>query len=69
MTCFIYPVVVGWTWGSGWLAAEGFHDFAGCGIVHMVGGVAGFWGALILGARIGRFEEFTSLDNGLKNRR
>jgi Amt family ammonium transporter len=69
MTCFIYPVVVGWTWGNGWLAALGFRDFAGCGIVHMLGGVAAFWGALICGARIGRFENPSTLKSDLNNRR
>ena len=59
MTGIIYPVVVSWTWGSGWLGdgtddSRGFHDFAGCGIVHMVGGVAGFCGALVLGPRHGK---------------
>ena len=59
MTGFIYPVVVGWCWGGGWLgdgdpANKGFHDFAGCGIVHMVGGVAGFCGALVIGPRHGK---------------
>ena len=58
MTGFIYPVVVGWCWGGGWLgdvsdSGKGFHDFAGTGIVHMVGGVAGFVGARITGARYG----------------
>lgn len=54
MTSFIYPVVVAWTWGGGWLTALGFHDFAGTGIVHMVGGVAGFVGALIIKPRHGK---------------
>ena len=59
MTGFIYPVVVGWCWGGGWLGdagedSKGFHDFAGTGIVHMVGGVAGFCGALVIGPRHGK---------------
>ena len=54
MTAFIYPVVVGWTWGGGWLGSLGFHDFAGTGIVHMLGGVAGFVGAVIIGPRHGK---------------
>jgi ammonium transporter, Amt family len=54
MTAFIYPVVVGWTWGGGWLSGLGFHDFAGTGIVHMVGGVAGFVGAAVIGPRHGK---------------
>ena len=56
MTGFIYPIVVGWVWGGGWLGdvndqGKGFHDFAGTGIVHMVGGVSGFIGALVIGPR------------------
>ena len=56
MTGFIYPVVVGWCWGGGWLGANGmgFQDFAGTGIVHMVGGVSGFIGAAIVGPRHGK---------------
>ena len=51
----IYPVVVNWKWGGGWLDTLGFVDFAGSGLVHMVGGVAALMGALILGPRIGKF--------------
>ena len=34
MTSFIYPVVVAWSWGGGWLASlfgVGYMDFAGPG--------------------------------------
>ena len=48
---FIYPIILAWTWGHGWLAAKGFHDFAGTGVIHLVGGTAAFWGALIVGER------------------
>ena len=48
---FIYPVILAWTWGKGWLYSKGFHDFAGTGIIHLVGGTAAFWGALIVGER------------------
>jgi len=54
MTGFIYPVVVSWTWGGGFLAEKGFTDHSGCGIVHMVGGVAGFVGAAVVGPRHGK---------------
>jgi Amt family ammonium transporter len=78
ITVFIYPVVVHWGWGAGWLSAwgampdadgnarpllsgkdtsRGMIDFAGSGIVHMVGGVAGLMGAIVIGPRKGRFTE------------
>lgn len=55
ITAFLYPVVVHWTWGGGWLAAGGYLDFAGSGIVHLVGGVCGLVGAIMVGPRSGRF--------------
>lgn len=53
----IYPVVVHWNWGGGWLAqlATPFHDFAGSTMVHMTGGVAALMGAAVLGPRLGRY--------------
>ncbi len=50
----IYPVVVFWTWGGGWIAAQGFIDFAGSTIVHMTGGIVALVGAYVLGPRAGR---------------
>lgn len=50
----IYPIVVFWTWGSGWIAAQGFIDFAGSAIVHMTGGIVALVGAYVLGPRAGR---------------
>lgn len=50
----IYPVVVHWVWGGGWLSALGFHDFAGSTVVHTVGGVVALVGAIMLGPRTGR---------------
>lgn len=57
MTAWIYPVIVSWTWGGGWLADLGYSDFAGSGVVHLTGGVAGIVGAAFVGPRIGRFEK------------
>lgn len=54
MTAFVYPVVVSWVWGGGWLQAHGFTDFAGSGCVHLIGGTAGFLGAWIVGPRHGK---------------
>ena len=51
----IYPIVMGWQWGGGWLAAAGFSDFAGSTLVHSTGGAAALAGALLLGPRLGRF--------------
>jgi len=56
MTAFVYPVVVAWTWGYGFLGANNYMDFAGSGIVHMCGGVGALVGAAIAGPRTGRFE-------------
>ena len=58
-----YPLFGAWTWGGGWLAktwdtmglGAGYVDFAGSGVVHAMGGVAGLAGALVLGPRIGKY--------------
>ena len=55
LTAFIYPVVGAWTWGGGWLAEMGFSDFAGSTIVHSTGGWAALAGAIVVGARRGKF--------------
>ncbi len=55
LSAFIYPIQASWTWGGGWLAAAGFSDFAGSTIVHSVGGWAALAGAIVLGARRGKF--------------
>ena len=55
LTGFIYPIVMGWQWGGGWLAELGFSDFAGSTLVHSTGGAAALAGAILLGARNGRF--------------
>jgi Amt family ammonium transporter len=60
-----YPIFGAWTWGGGWLSQVGnsmhlglgYVDFAGSGVVHAVGGVAGLAGAIVLGPRIGKFNK------------
>ena len=53
----IYPVSGHWIWGGGWLSQLGFHDFAGSTAVHMLGGVCALVGAIMLGPRIGKYDE------------
>ncbi|KAI0566162.1 Ammonium/urea transporter [Gracilaria domingensis] len=62
LTSFVYPVVSHWVWGGGFLSSyfgTGMIDFAGCSVVHMVGGFAGLAGAIIVGPRMGRFDSET----------
>ncbi len=57
ISAVIYPVVVHWLWGGGWLSqlSTPYHDFAGSSIVHMTGGVAALMGAWTLGPRLGKY--------------
>ncbi|CAM9690808.1 unnamed protein product [Discosporangium mesarthrocarpum] len=69
LTMFIYPVVVHWGWHSeGWaspwteeasdtLFGCGATDFAGSGVVHMTGGAAALIASIVVGPRVGRFNE------------
>ncbi|MBR6476851.1 MAG: ammonium transporter [Lachnospiraceae bacterium] len=55
ISAFIYPIEAHWTWGGGFLAQMGFHDFAGSNCIHMVGGICALIGAIMVGPRIGKF--------------
>jgi Amt family ammonium transporter len=60
ITAWVYPLFGSWAWGGavsgeGWLAALGFHDFAGATVVHSVGGWLALAGVVVLGPRRGRF--------------
>mmetsp|Transcript_11323 Transcript_11323/g.34658 ORF Transcript_11323/g.34658 Transcript_11323/m.34658 type:complete len:490 (+) Transcript_11323:282-1751(+) len=66
LTSFVYPVSAHWVWSRfGWLSPSlpnplfntGLIDFAGSLVVHTVGGFAGLIGAIIVGPRLGRFDE------------
>ena len=65
-SAILYPFYGNWVWGGGFLSqlgamgpnwGHGAVDFAGSGVVHAIGGVAAFWGAKILGPRIGKFDK------------
>lgn len=55
VTAVIYPVSGHWIWNGGWLAEMGFHDFAGSTVVHSVGAWAALVGAIVIGARRGKY--------------
>ena len=55
LTGILYPITGSWQWGGGWLSELGFSDFAGSTLVHSVGGWAALAGAILLGARKGKF--------------
>lgn len=65
VSMFIYPLVGNWVWGGGWLAnlgrtldlGNGSVDFAGSGVVHTTGGAVGLAVAMVLGPRLGRFND------------
>lgn len=58
ISLIVYPIEAHWVWGpNGWLAAMGFHDFAGSACIHFVGGLTAMIGASMLGARIGKFNK------------
>jgi Amt family ammonium transporter len=65
VSTIIYPIYGMWAWGGGWLSqigakwglGIGYADFAGSGVVHAVGGWTALAGAMVLGARIGKYNK------------
>ncbi len=53
----IYPIVGHWIWGGGWLSEFGMQDFAGSTVVHLSGAMAALAGTLLLGPRIGKYDD------------
>ncbi len=57
ISALIYPIEGHWSWGGGWLSEMGFHDFAGSTVVHLCGGALALAGAIVIGPRIGKYDE------------
>jgi len=53
----IYPLVGHWIWGGGWLGSLGMQDFAGSTVVHLSGAMAALAGTLLLGPRLGKYDD------------
>ncbi|KAG2487831.1 hypothetical protein HYH03_013548 [Edaphochlamys debaryana] len=74
MPAWVYPVVVHWLWSpNGWLSAKnaedrilgvGAIDYAGSGVVHLMGGMAALVGSAFVGPRVGRFATAGSAGTG-----
>jgi Amt family ammonium transporter len=59
----MYPLAAHWVWNpNGWLAVQGFNDFAGSAAVHAMGGFAALAGAIVLGPRLGKYNEDGSIN-------
>ena len=52
---WVYPVVTHWAWDGGWLSEMGYSDFAGSGVVHLLGAACALVGCAMIGPRRGRF--------------
>ena len=58
---FIFPLGLAWCWNDGWLQNLGFIDYGGVAIVHVMGGLSGYMGTLMIGPRVGLFSPDTKL--------
>lgn len=64
-----FPIVSHWLWSEfGWLSygklsgrlfGSGAFDLAGSGVVHVTGGTAALIGVILVGPRVGRYDEAT----------
>jgi Amt family ammonium transporter len=57
ISAIVYPISGHWVWGGGWISQLGFHDFAGSGVVHMIGGLVALTGAYLVGPRNGKYNK------------
>lgn len=51
VSLLVFPFTSRWTWGTGWLASLGFHDFAGSSCINVVAGVVALVGCALMGPR------------------
>jgi len=58
----VYPFLGSWKWGAGWLDAMNFYDFAGSTLVHSVGGWGALAGIIVIGARLGKYDNGKVID-------
>jgi Amt family ammonium transporter len=64
-SAFLYPLFARWVWCDGWLAnlgskfnlGHGAVDFAGSGVIHLQGGALALIACIMLGPRIGKYDE------------
>ena len=65
ITVIVYPIFGSWCWNglvgagdtAGWLENRGFLDFAGSTVVHSIGGWCALAGAIVIGARRGKYKD------------
>jgi len=59
ISAIVYPIYGHWVWGGGWLSSlpfgMGHLDFAGSGVVHLIGAGVGLAGAIVVGPRFGKY--------------
>ena len=63
----IYPICGSWKWGGGFLDQMGFYDFAGSTIVHSIGGWGALAGIIMIGPRLGKYENGKVIDKPNSN--
>ena len=56
VTLIVYPFVVGWTLGGGFMSKLGLVDFSGCASIHLVAGFCSVYATHWVKPRLGRFE-------------
>src|SRR5688500_17782376 len=55
LAAVVVPLAARWAWNGGWLQRMGFVDVAGATVIHVAGGLCAAAGAVLLGARTGKY--------------